>query len=224
MDINNKKIIDMATNSKKYYEANKEHMREYQKEYYEANKERILEYNRNMRKSEIQKEKHRERQKKYYEANKDKILVKQRAKASRKPKAIKKEKIIDTITKNKKPLKTLKMVNKHYINKDELYYEVYICIGRGFISNKLFNYFHLIAEKISTKLYNSEDIIYDQKMEAFLKLCERWNTVNCERYNDVFPFLSEIAKRAMTEHYNIVILGSKSGYGGVKQVRISDHL
>jgi hypothetical protein len=94
-----------------------------------------------------------------------------------------------------------------YVNYHDLYFETVLSKGKGKITDKLNNYFYLIANGVTEKLRNRspQHIHHDQLSEAYLALAERWGTVNIEKTNNVLPFYSEICKRSAAQTYNMII-------------------
>ena len=104
---------------------------------------------------------------------------------------------------------------KNYINKHDLYYECVISQGKGKMTTKLNNYLFKIADGVSEKfryrnLGHQMNISEDQLSEAYLALAEQWYKPDTEKVNDVFPYYSELAKRACVQVYNHLVLNVRN--------------
>ena len=87
----------------------------------------------------------------------------------------------------------------NYVNKDFLYYEVKLSLGKGKMTDKLFKMLYLISyhtQKRLSKYYRK-----DQVQEGILELLIKWNGVDINRYSNLLPYYTEVAKRAMTRVY-----------------------
>jgi len=100
----------------------------------------------------------------------------------------------------------------NYLDKEDLYFQTVISKGKGTPTKKLDEMFYLIAVGMSEKFsYRTDlDIQEDQRQEAYVALRERWTTVRPDKVNSVFPFYSEIAKRACTQTYNHIVLNVRN--------------
>lgn len=92
-----------------------------------------------------------------------------------------------------------------YINDRELYYEIVLSKGKGQPTEKLKEMFYLI----SINIFRGKNITEKQKYDAqdiqqsiYLHLYKKYNRFDHRRYDNAFPFITEIAKRAGAFEYN----------------------
>lgn len=95
----------------------------------------------------------------------------------------------------------------HYINDDELYYEIVISKGRGKLTPKAKRMLILIAQNTIRKKeanYNSIDDKNDCLQEGMLKMFEKWRGFNEKKYRSALPYFTEIFKRGIAFGYNTI--------------------
>ena len=100
----------------------------------------------------------------------------------------------------------------HYLNDSDLYYEIVISKGQGFLTRKAENYFSLIANNLIRKMakrYKDEDERLDCLQNGLLIMFENWYNFNEKKYKSALPYFTEIAKRGMTYQFN-ELRGKKS--------------
>ncbi len=92
---------------------------------------------------------------------------------------------------------------KNYINETEFRFELIICKGRGIVSDKLSNMLWLISTNlIKRPIFQYTSYKEDQVMEGYTRMLEMWRNVEIEKYINLLPYFTEIAKRAFTKIFN----------------------
>jgi len=96
----------------------------------------------------------------------------------------------------------------NFLDDDELFYEIVLSKGQGFLTKKAERMFILIGENmIRTKntMYKSQDDKYDCMSQGILMMFQNWRAFNEKKYSSAFPYFSEIFKRGMTSGFNQII-------------------
>jgi len=100
----------------------------------------------------------------------------------------------------------------HYLNDSDLYYEIVISKGQGYLTKKAETYFSLIANNLIRKMakrYKDEDERLDCLQNGLLVMFENWYNFNEKKYKTALPYFTEISKRGMTYQFN-ELRGKKS--------------
>lgn len=98
----------------------------------------------------------------------------------------------------------------NYLDDNELYYEIVLSKGRGYLTKKAEKMFVLIGENmIRRKIYKNPDDRIDCLHTGLLYMFEKWSNFNEKKYKSAFPYFSEIFKRGMTQGFNDLDLINK---------------
>jgi len=113
-----------------------------------------------------------------------------------------------------------------YLKPEDLYFELVVCKGKGKASEKLSEYFYLIADNLKNKAaFFITDFHDDQVQEAYCMMMESWRLVDCDKYNPagVFAYFTERGKRSYTKIYNIYLdRQSRTNYETIPKVSLSN--
>ena len=93
----------------------------------------------------------------------------------------------------------------NYLDDDELYYEVVLSKGKGFLTKKAENMLVLIGNNMIRRKntnYKTEDDKMDCLQAGFLSMFQKWSNFNEKKYRLALPFFSEVFKRGMAQGYN----------------------
>lgn len=93
----------------------------------------------------------------------------------------------------------------HYINDDDLYYEIILSKGKGKLTNKAVHYLQLIAKNTIRKKqkdYKDIDDMLDCMYSGLLMMLENWYNFNENKYKHALPYFTEIYKRGIAHAYN----------------------
>ena len=100
----------------------------------------------------------------------------------------------------------------NYLEDCDLYYEVVLSKGKGYLTRKAEHYFELIARnsirKLSSK-FRDEDEMNDCLQTGLLSLFQNWYNFDEKRFKYALPYFTEVAKRGFTQGSN-EIRGIKS--------------
>ena len=106
--------------------------------------------------------------------------------------------------------KELKKVSKkhlkvdQYIDSDYLTYQIIIAKGKNKITKELADIFIIMVNKMLKKFtYSTEELKQEVKQHAILTCCLQYKKFNEEKYDNAFPYLSEIIKRGLAQGYNL---------------------
>jgi hypothetical protein len=102
----------------------------------------------------------------------------------------------------------------HYLNDRELYYEIILSKGKGYLTDKGAYYFQLIAKntiKRKSKDYKDSDDMYDCMQTGLLRMFEEWRGFDEKKFKHALPYFTEIFKRGTAAGYN-EIYNKKSYY------------
>ena len=93
----------------------------------------------------------------------------------------------------------------NYLDDDDLYYEIVLSKGRGFLTKKAEKMLLLIGENIIRKknnMYKTQDDKNDCLQTGLLFMFQKWKNFNEKKYRLAFPYFSEVFKRGMACGYN----------------------
>lgn len=93
----------------------------------------------------------------------------------------------------------------NYLEDSDLYYEIVLSKGKGFLTRKAERYFELIAKNSIRRLssrYRDEEEMMDCMQMGILILFENWYGFDEKKYKFALPYFTEIAKRGFTAGYN----------------------
>lgn len=93
----------------------------------------------------------------------------------------------------------------NYLDDNELFYEIVLSKGRGFLTKKAERMFVLIGENMIRKknnMYKTQDDRNDCLQTGLLFMFEKWMNFNEKKYKLALPYFSEIFKRGMAQGYN----------------------
>lgn len=109
-----------------------------------------------------------------------------------------------------------------YLNADYLTYHTILSQGLGYPSGELWKCWKLLIENISTKFSSTEkDLLEDSKQNCFLILENSFMNFNSYKYDNAFPYFSEVIKRGFIKNFNKWHLHSKQvDYSNVKGITI----
>ena len=102
-------------------------------------------------------------------------------------------------------IKPPKRINGKYIQGIDLYYNIIISQGKGYLTPDADIMFANIVNELSRKfVYRNEEDRRDCKQEAFLHLYKNWKHFDHQKYDETkaFPYFTEIAKRGMVMVFN----------------------
>jgi len=93
----------------------------------------------------------------------------------------------------------------NYLEDSDLYYEIVLSKGKGYLTRKAEHYFELIAKNSIRRLssrYRGEEEMRDCMQMGILILFENWYGFDEKKYKLALPYFTEIAKRGFTAGYN----------------------
>ena len=93
----------------------------------------------------------------------------------------------------------------NYLEDCDLYYEIVLSKGKGYLTRKAERYFELIAKNAIRKLssrFKDEDEMNDCMQTGRLVLLEKWYNFDEKKFKYALPYFSEVAKRGFTAGYN----------------------
>lgn len=93
----------------------------------------------------------------------------------------------------------------NYLDDNELFYEIVLSKGRGFLTKKAERMFILIGENMirrKNNMYKTQDDKNDCLQTGLLYMFEKWMNFNEKKYKLALPYFSEIFKRGMAQGYN----------------------
>ena len=93
----------------------------------------------------------------------------------------------------------------YYLKDVELYYEIVISKGLGYLTPKAEHYIQLIATNIikkKAKHFKNEDDLLDCLQHGILIMLEKWMNFDEQKFKMALPYFSEVFKRGMTAGYN----------------------
>lgn len=134
---------------------------------------------------------HNERQKEYYQR-----VVKPRSKSKPREKREKKLKVI-------KGIPTV-YSRKPKVDKQEFYKEIVISKAQDKLTPKAEKYLIRVGDVALKKNQGTEADKKDIKQAAFLRLFSQWKTFDETRFDNPLAYYTEVFKRAMAFHWNIL--------------------
>lgn len=93
----------------------------------------------------------------------------------------------------------------NYLNDVDLFYEIVLSKGKGYLTEKAKRYIVLIGENaIRRKLhsYRSEDDKMDCLQNGILIMLENWHNFNEKKYKTSMPYFTEVFKRGTAAGFN----------------------
>jgi hypothetical protein len=93
----------------------------------------------------------------------------------------------------------------NYLEDVDLYYEIILSKGKGYLTKKAESYFILVAEGVNKKLrsrYKDEEESMDCFQQGLMIMFENWKSFNEKRYGKALPYITEIFKRGATDGQN----------------------
>lgn len=100
-----------------------------------------------------------------------------------------------------------------YLEDRDLYYELVISKGKGKLTKKAEQMLILIAKNTIRKKdrnYNTVDDKNDCIQQGLLHMFMNWKNFNHRKYDNAFPYFTEIFKRGISDGMNI--LSNKKSY------------
>jgi len=99
--------------------------------------------------------------------------------------------------------------SNYYIDDDELYYEIILSKGKGFLTPKALAMFMLVGENFMLKKKHSywldSSMKEDCHQQGMMQLLLNWRGFNEKKYDKALPWVTEVFKRGMTHGFNQVI-------------------
>lgn len=89
-----------------------------------------------------------------------------------------------------------------YIDKDDFYYELFISKGKGQLTKNAENMMIKIAFKMIKKFENNyvnKDDMNDCVQQGMMMMFLNWDNFNSDKYDNPFPYFSEICKRGIAD-------------------------
>jgi hypothetical protein len=96
----------------------------------------------------------------------------------------------------------------NYLDDNELFYEIVLSKGRGFLTKKAERMLVLIGENMirrKNNMYKTQDDKNDCLQTGLLYMFEKWDNFNEKKYKLALPYFSEVFKRGMAQGYNDLI-------------------
>lgn len=93
----------------------------------------------------------------------------------------------------------------NYLEDRELYYEIVISKGKGYLTKKAEYYFELIAKNTIRKLahkFKDDSDMMDCMQHGLLVMFEMWHNFDEKKFKMALPYFTEIAKRGFTAGFN----------------------
>lgn len=104
-------------------------------------------------------------------------------------------------------------MSKHYISNKELHIELVISKAQGKLTKRAKDMLYLLATRIHRKFhYFNEDDRNDCFQEGLLRLYQKWDFYDPDRYDNPFAVLTEIYKRAAAAGFNKIYERNKEGW------------
>lgn len=92
---------------------------------------------------------------------------------------------------------------EYYINDNELYYEIRLSQGKGYLTARATAFFILIADNfIRRKRYMNDDLRNDCYQTAIEHMLKNYMNFNYKKYNKALPYMTEICKRGLAMGFN----------------------
>lgn len=94
-----------------------------------------------------------------------------------------------------------------YVDDIELTFEIIVSKAKGYRTKKLNEQLLLICQNLSNKFYyKDDDDRYDSIMDSYCYLLTRYNNFDEYKYDNAFPYITEIVKRRIAWYFNETIL------------------
>lgn len=96
----------------------------------------------------------------------------------------------------------------NYLEDNELFYEIVLSKGLGYLTKKAERMFILIGENMircKNNMYKTQDARNDCLQTGLLYMFEKWRGFNEKKYRLALPYFTEIFKRGMAQGYNDLI-------------------
>jgi len=93
----------------------------------------------------------------------------------------------------------------NYLDDDDLFYEIVLSKGKGFLTKRAERMLVLIGENMIRKknnMYRTQDDRNDCLQSGLLFMFQKWANFNEKKYRLALPYFSEIFKRGMAAGYN----------------------
>jgi len=110
----------------------------------------------------------------------------------------------------------------NYLNDSDLFYEIVLSKGKGYLTKNAERYFQLIATNTirrKTKDYRDPDDMNDCLQNGLLVMFENWKNFNEKKYKFALPYFTEIFKRGIAAGYNEI--HNKKSYQKERVIMIS---
>ena len=110
-----------------------------------------------------------------------------------------------------------------YLEDRDLYYQIVLSKGKGYLTKKAEHYLILIAENTIRKKirnYNSIDDLNDVKQEGLLHLFKSWKGFDHRRFDLSFPYFTELFKRGTVAGFNTLINKKSYNDSGISTISI----
>ena len=93
-------------------------------------------------------------------------------------------------------------IKKEPVKAIELTYELILSLGKGKLTRKAENLLIKLVDNLSNKFfYYNEDDAKDCLSEAYYGVFKGWKSFDPEKYENAFPFMTEIAKRSFARGF-----------------------
>jgi len=96
----------------------------------------------------------------------------------------------------------------NYLNDTDLFYEIVLSKGKGFLTKKAEKMFILIGENMIRRkniMYKNQDDKNDCLQTGLLFMFEKWSGFNEKKFKLALPYFSEIFKRGIGQGHNDLI-------------------
>lgn len=95
----------------------------------------------------------------------------------------------------------------NYLEDVDLFYEVVLSKGKGYLTTNAEKYFILIAKNTIRKLecrYESQDEMKDCLQHGMLRMFENWQSFDERKFSQALPYFTELAKRGFGAGFNLM--------------------
>jgi hypothetical protein len=95
----------------------------------------------------------------------------------------------------------------NYVEDNDLWYEIVLSKGKGYLTKKAERMLILIAQKTIKKLerkYNTEDDKIDCLQQGILHLLSKWNGFDERKFPKALPYFTEIFKRGCADGLGLI--------------------
>lgn len=93
----------------------------------------------------------------------------------------------------------------YYLKDVDLYYEIVLSKGKGYLTPKAEHYIQLIATNLikkKRKHFRNPDDMMDCMQNGILIMLEKWMNFDENKFKQALPYFSEIYKRGIAAGYN----------------------